>query len=368
MTGTLSSLGKRFRTLLERIRRHEQKLSRKLERTDEAGRKQQEVLDLAYSRALRVLTSRKKELSRLLDSQLKLHLELAMKLKVGNEGLLQRLDKGSELIKQMNENLGAVSMVRYNEAVERVEGELTDCENSVSHARNAELDLFVFERNINIIDKSEMCDNRLDSASKYASAKFTEKETHVGKDLHLLRAQSTSHKHRRQSASKKEPSAVGNEGLVKVRGTADPPTVSHVASGFACIKVEPVTIPKGRRNGTVSPKRDDTAEWMQMVSPTCSESTAPSSLGVTLLSAKAGMDNSSAENATSGMGEDPPSGAGTARAGTKTSAATYHAGIAGTMRGKKTRGHKSRKVMNHTQIPRCSNRATGGSEDEAAGE
>ncbi len=322
MTGTLSTLGKKMQTILCRMRRHEEKLVRKLEHAEEAAGKQLETLDLAYSRALSVLTMRRKELARVIDSQLWRDTEIMDQMRTSNEGRLRGLADVSGLLTKLVEKAGTLELEQYSETVERASVCLRDSETFLFTKRQLiPEDLQVFEQDISIEDRSEM-----------RPGKFVSKKSGAEKDLHpTTRAQSTAHKHRRQIVPQvgKDFNRSGNVARKLANVLAAETTPCEELYNTAS-RSEPIGPTGGRthRNGTVSPKRDE-RDSCWIVSPTGSESTAAeNSLGATMLLAGCTPKQ---ENEAAGR-EEPGR-----RAGVQTK-----------------RDHGMRKALNNTQLARIS--------------
>ena len=271
MKATLSSISKKLQGMLQKLRKYNDKTEKKEQSLEQHVGKQQEILDLAYSRALRTISSKKKELSKALSiTKFNTAINSLNSLETVNAQNLNKLSTIKEILSQPS----GLSMEEYSTKVQQASDGIDEIEHATVTPLRVEL--CCFAENISITDRSEMIPMRTPGK--------TSKDGNS--NSHIPRAQSTSNnnlnKHRKPE--KPEPPAIPRKDIEKISLNRTN-VMSHIVT---------------HRNETISPKKE--GELCCIISPTCSESTVASA-GITLLSVKAGgtLDSSLEAETESGL-------------------------------------------------------------------
>jgi len=236
------------------------KIEHKEQKIEQNTQKQQENINLVYSRVLRVLSNKRKELSKLLslkneDAKSNLSKNIAE-----NSVFIKRMQNVKVGLGQFLENPSAFSIEDYIHKIEFSQSEVSEIEQNCKNMPKKKY-YYCFLENIQTNDSSEL--RQIKGKSHRTKGENTTRRPH--------RARSTANK------KQNNPTPQTTQNTVE---TPSQPEICQILSQIS------------HRNGTVSPRKDAD---LCILSPTCSESTAPS-LGATLLSVKCvNLDSSKEE-------------------------------------------------------------------------
>ncbi len=195
----MSALGKRLQTLLHDLRKRSQKVEKRQNGLHDAYHVEEEKLDGAYGQAIRSLAHKQKALTEAVARQQgELELRLEKKLKSANQSV-DKLTRLTEQLATCFAHFGG-SIEDYQALVQRVTNELQQIEQDTDSTKRVDIVWVRFVQGLSVLDKSavqlEVKGGKLVETQKAGKDEAKERDTHIG------RAQSTSHKHRKHSATK----------------------------------------------------------------------------------------------------------------------------------------------------------------------